>query len=333
MTTDNASHPERQATAGERLRKAREAAGLTVAEVAERQHLRPAVIKAIESGDYRQIDGELFLKGYVRTYAGQVGLDPDSVIRQLDRELEPLRAEQKAQVEANPLVSIARRKRRKRQIARVVGILILIVAVFYGVSMYLARQQASETAAPAEQAQPPAGEQGRPALLEQSDQSADAEDDLTESITTDGDTADAAGPDLADQSDVQGDTTEEPRSTPDAPAGMDTGEAGSNEESLYAPVILTQPLEEPEPTAASVQEGLLQITFSGDCWVEVQDRNGRTIEASLRSAGDTLELNGPAPLRIVLGAVSAVESLSYGGERIDLAGRRAPNNRLVLSLP
>src|SRR5690554_3881501 len=92
MTTDNASHPEPQATAGERLRKAREAAGLTVAEVAERQHLRPAVIKAIESGDYRQIDSELFLKGYVRTYAGQVGLDPDSVIRQLDRELEPIRA-------------------------------------------------------------------------------------------------------------------------------------------------------------------------------------------------------------------------------------------------
>jgi|SRR5690554_143163 len=332
MTTDNASHPEPQATAGERLRKAREAAGLTVAEVAERQHLRPAVIKAIESGDYRQIDSELFLKGYVRTYAGQVGLDPDSVIRQLDRELEPIREEQKAKVEANPLVSIARRKRRKRQIARVVGILILIAAVFYGVSIYLARQQAAETDEPA--AQPSAAEQDQPLLLAPDEQPADVESQGAESRASgegfDGSAADNAGPDTVEQPDPEAVTTEEPEPALDVPAGSD---AGNEDESGSAPVIVSQPLEEAAPRPAGVQEGLLQITFSGDCWVEVQDRNGRTIESSLRSAGDTLELNGQAPLRIVLGAVSAVESLSYGGEPVELSTRRAQNNRLVLSLP
>lgn len=140
MTTDNASQDANQPTVGERLRQAREIAGLSVAEVAAKQHLRPVIISAIESGDYRKIDSELFLKGYVRAYANHVGVDPESVVRQLDRELEPLREERQARVEANPLVNIERRKRRKRQIAKIVVTLLALAALFYAGTLYLASQ-------------------------------------------------------------------------------------------------------------------------------------------------------------------------------------------------
>ena len=65
---------------GQQLRRAREKAGLSLAAVADQQHLRVSVIQAIESGDYSKIDTELFLKGYVRAYARQVGLDGCSVL-------------------------------------------------------------------------------------------------------------------------------------------------------------------------------------------------------------------------------------------------------------
>src|SRR5690554_7682214 len=103
---------------GEQLRRERERLGLSVSAIADEQHLRRSVIQAIENGDYSKIDSELFLKGYVRAYARQVGLDGDSVIADLNRELEPARQQKELEHQASPLVSIERKKRRKRQVAK-----------------------------------------------------------------------------------------------------------------------------------------------------------------------------------------------------------------------
>ncbi|MCW8868801.1 MAG: helix-turn-helix domain-containing protein, partial [Marinobacter sp.] len=111
---------------GRQLQKAREKTGLSTGDVAAAQHLRPSVIQAIESGDYSQIDSELFLKGYVRAYAKQVGLDADAVIADLDQELEPIRQQREQEQEANPLVDIERRRRRKRQLAKALFFLVVL---------------------------------------------------------------------------------------------------------------------------------------------------------------------------------------------------------------
>lgn len=345
MTTDNASPEKRQPIAGERLRKAREAAGLTVNEVADRQHLRPAVIVAIEKGDYRQIDSELFLKGYVRAYASHVGIDPDSVVRQLDRELEPLREEQKAKVEENPLVTIERRKRRKRRIARIVAVLVVLVVLFYAGSLYLARQQAvaPDSAADTEQDELPAQDDDP---VSPGAEGLDDEDSTADTVTEPEALPDADGNERlpeAEQPEVASPETSDdpaPGTEPDSvvmissPGETGDGEAASDtavaQEAREAPA---SPADQPGPSVIADNEGQLVVEFSGDCWVEVQDGNGRTLVAELRSAGDTLEVTGESPLRVVLGAVSAVESLRYSGERVELADRRARNNRLVLNLP
>jgi cytoskeleton protein RodZ len=357
MTTDNGTQDRPQPSAGERLRKAREAAGLTVNEVADRQHLRPAVITAIEDGDYRKIDSELFLKGYVRAYATQVGVDPESVIRQLDQELEPLREEQKKRVEANPLVDIQRRKRRKRQIARIVVLLAILVGIFYAGSLYLARQQADTTVAPSGSAETMSEEEGASAPPEESNVDANETPDGGAPLSQAGpeqvspDDSVPATSDIPGANESMGDTEtmEQARGTgtgSDGSAG--TGDASSGtgvvepatdsdvaapSEGVTDPAIRSQPLEEPASQQDVAREGQLLVEFSGDCWIEVKDRSGRTLEASLRSAGDTLELTGQAPLTVVLGAVSGVESISYSGETVNLADRQVRNNRLVLNLP
>lgn len=357
MTTDNGSPDQTQPTAGQRLQKAREAAGLTVSEVADRQHLRPAVIVAIENGDYRQIDSELFLKGYVRAYASHVGIDPDSVVRQLDRELEPLREEQKAKVEENPLVTIERRKRRKRRIARIVAVLVLLAVVFYAGSLYLARQQAvaPDPAAGEEQDELPA-------------QNGDPVSPGVEGVENEGGPADTATeaearpePDaLSDPEALPDADGDEPLPEPEQPevVSPDTSNSSASPTEPDSVVMTSSPdtsgdmepssdtddaqegqevsaLPEDQPGSSTIagNDGQLVVEFSGDCWVEVQDGNGRTLVAELRSSGDTLEVSGESPLRVVLGAVSAVESVRYSGERVQLADRRARNNRLVLNLP
>ncbi|SFR43026.1 cytoskeleton protein RodZ [Marinobacter daqiaonensis] len=361
MTTDNASQDARQLTAGERLRQARESAGLSVTEVADRQHLRPAVIAAIEKGDYSQVDSELFLKGYVRAYASQVGLDPDSVVRQLDGELEPLREQKKAQVEANPLVTIERRKRRKRQVARVVFVLVVLAALFYGGSLYLAHQQAEEAVSddsntgqlntPAV----PVGNDGMPgddvepvpdageAAPAEADQSLDTdpqteESELQSSAVVEQENGTETGPEVTEV--TSGD--DDPEATDEAgfegeAAGPEPGTVDMGSDPVPVPTIAEEPDTTPPPVPETVspeqdEAGRLVASFNDDCWVEVQDSNGRVLVAELRRAGETLDVTGEGPLRVVFGAVDAVSSVRYGGEPVDLSARPARNNRVVLTL-
>lgn len=365
MTTDNASQSAPTSTVGERLRQAREVAGLTVTEVAARQHLRPVVIEAIESGDYRRIDSELFLKGYVRAYAAHVGVDPESVLRQLDKELEPLREEQKARVEASPLVTIERRKRRKRRIAKVVVVLLVLGGLFYGVSLYLASRdaplsdnatEAEESSNEAAQAEPGSSlldsgedrqsgalvEQPPESLVIENDPAAASEDDvLSASAASDGEqgvsaeTGDApvADPDeqaVGEEAAISPETSQP--AGPDESVNQGSRLAEANENESITTTVLSDTDAGISSTPAS-NEGRLIVEFSDDCWVEVQDSAGRTLVAELRRSGETLDVTGNAPIRVVLGAVSSVSSVSYSGESVGLADRRTRNDRLVLNLP
>lgn len=121
--------PELTGEVGNQLRKAREAKGMSIAQVADTQHLRPSVIQAIEDGQYEKIGSELFLKGYVRTYAEQVGLNPAELMDKLDWELEPMRQQAEEEKRENPLETIERRKQRKRKIARWTLLSLLLVAI------------------------------------------------------------------------------------------------------------------------------------------------------------------------------------------------------------
>lgn len=69
---------------GALLREAREAKGLTVAEVASAIKFHPRQIEAIERDDYEQLRGRTFLRGFVRAYARALQLDADPLLDMLD---------------------------------------------------------------------------------------------------------------------------------------------------------------------------------------------------------------------------------------------------------
>ncbi len=61
---------------GELLREARERAGLTQDDIAGKLKLAPRQIAAIESGDWDSLPERTFTRGFMRSYARIVGLDP-----------------------------------------------------------------------------------------------------------------------------------------------------------------------------------------------------------------------------------------------------------------
>jgi len=65
---------------GELLRTAREARGVDLARVERETKIREHYLAALESGDYRDLPGAVYTRGFLRNYGEYLGLDPDELI-------------------------------------------------------------------------------------------------------------------------------------------------------------------------------------------------------------------------------------------------------------
>src|SRR5580698_9084639 len=74
-------------TVAEQLHVAREAKNLTVHQVAEITKIRGDHIRALEEGNYNAFSAPVYIRGFVRTYAGLLKLDLPQVMATLDGEL------------------------------------------------------------------------------------------------------------------------------------------------------------------------------------------------------------------------------------------------------
>jgi cytoskeleton protein RodZ len=66
---------------GEELRDGRLALGLSLEDVAARLRIRRAYLAALEEGRVRDLPGTAYAVGFVRAYAGALGLDADGMVR------------------------------------------------------------------------------------------------------------------------------------------------------------------------------------------------------------------------------------------------------------
>lgn len=87
-----------------------------------------------------------------------------------------------------------------------------------------------------------------------------------------------------------------------------------------------------EPAATeSATAPQLKMGFTADCWLDVKDANGKTLFSGLKKANDELVLEGPEPLKFIIGAPMAV-NLEYKGKSFDMS--RYNNGRTArFSLP
>jgi cytoskeleton protein RodZ len=65
---------------GERFRAAREARGLTLSDVAEQIRIRSVYLAAIEDENWATIGAPVYTRGFLRTYARFLALDPEEVV-------------------------------------------------------------------------------------------------------------------------------------------------------------------------------------------------------------------------------------------------------------
>lgn len=67
---------------GQRLRAAREGCGKTLRQISDATKIGVAVLEGLERGDVSRLPGGIFSRGIVRSYAAEVGLDPEATLQE-----------------------------------------------------------------------------------------------------------------------------------------------------------------------------------------------------------------------------------------------------------
>jgi len=134
---DRAYAPEAGPSLPQRLIEARERKGVDLLRAERETKIRVKYLSALESGEYADLPGAVYTKGFLRNYALYLGLDPEDVTRQWKRERGDLT------LPAEPVLTVPRPLEAPRQgftISPVVIVAALLVVVIGLFAVYIGSQ-------------------------------------------------------------------------------------------------------------------------------------------------------------------------------------------------
>jgi len=280
------SEPE-SLSAGAMLAQARARCSLSLGEVANHLKLSIRQVEALESDAFDRLPSPMFIRGFARSYARLVKVDPVPVMRALDQHLplQPAIAAVTAPVRSSatrqpppsaiPFPSPDQPSRRLHSVAA------LLAAVVVG---FLAFEWFG-----------PVGVVGAPG------QGA-------------GDRAPAVAVPLQ-----PGVSAAEPATAGAAvPDGTAPVPAGALPAVPQAPVGASSSAPSDIDAAFGTAPRSVRLSFDRESWVEIRDARGRLIFSQLNPPGSSQVVQGEPPLSLVVGNARSVR-LAYGDRDIDLA--------------
>lgn len=295
---------------GEQLRLAREAAHLSLDDVARVLKLGARQIEALEGGDWGRLPGHTFVRGFVRNYARHLNLDSAPLMVQLDQVIarpEDVLAVPEPTEAAIPFVADGSARDRRVVLA---GFLALCIAglLYFAVPADLSALRDSLQEALGGFNQPAA-----PAV-----QSA---------------AAPAAEPVFPPGTTPQQVMTPQALMPPEPANAPSAASPAANPAAVPAAPTAVSPAPAPaaSPTAvAPMARTTLEFVADKQSWVEVKDRDGRTLFSQRLVAGSRQSVAGDGPLSVVVGFAPGVK-LSWRGQAVDLEPHtRGDVARLVL---
>ncbi|WP_324011148.1 RodZ domain-containing protein [Aeromonas hydrophila] len=292
---------------GQLLRNAREQLGWTREQVASRIHLRLTLIAAIESDTYDKHTSHTFIRGYLRTYAKLVGIPEETILAAYDKlGLTP--------PDNIDMQSFSRRSRQQANDSRLKVVTWLVILVLIALSVAWWWQSTARRSAGDE-------------ALAATEMGATSN---TPSATVPP-AVDVADPVVAPATSAAAATSVDPVASAAATTlPVDASSAVATTAVASSAATATQPAAD-TATSEPAKVPQLKMSFTADCWLDVKDAKGKTLFSGLKKANDELVLEGPEPLKFIIGAPMAV-NIEYQGKSIDMS--RYNNGRTArLSLP
>ncbi|WP_339648000.1 RodZ domain-containing protein [Halopseudomonas pelagia] len=280
---------------GATLRMEREKQGLTTAAAAGTLRLPEKILVHLEAGRFDQLPGETFARGYVRSYASMLGLDPTRLVLEYDNYVGVVVRERSVSG-IDKLTPPGKTGHLLVTWSSVIIALVILASVL--VWWYDSRpvQGAAEEASTADQ------------LIDEVEVDALA---LPGNMAEDMQRQAEAAAESEQPALIMG----EPSLTADSSV---PASSASEVESATAPLV--QPAAEPtlqSVTSASAAGGL-QMRFSGNCWLQVTAVGGQVLHSSLMQQGQALSLDHAGPVDLVIGAIESVAQIEYRGQPVDM---------------
>jgi cytoskeleton protein RodZ len=284
----------------------RESLELTIQQVADKLNLTMHYVRCLESDSYDKLPGDVFVRGYIRTYANLLQLDAPQVVA--------VYSEFTSKKLARKEEAIKRYARRRNDKNR--PWIIVSGVAFVGVALALWYFNVGPSVdEPVEEATMPVSAINSMPLFTPVSSEISAAPVSSEQT---GDTAlqngvAATADDQQIGQEIGQQIGQEMQTTDEAGASSMTESAG---------------------TLISLSwggEDSVQLDFLGDSWVEIEDRGSEQSHRELRISGETLLIHGTAPFSILLGNARAV-TLTLNGRRVDISGNIRADDTARLSI-
>ncbi|GAB4359705.1 MAG: helix-turn-helix domain-containing protein [Immundisolibacter sp.] len=303
-------------SAGQQLRRVRESRGWTLAQVAGRLHIRPALVEALECDDYAPFGAVTYARGHLRNYAALLGLDASSVLQGVTPS-PPARPGKLAR-------NAPELHRGRPWLVRLGGAVVVLVLAALGA---LWAQAHRERAPHVAQSAPSSGATAAPNVPPLTQDAplrrtvpAHEPTAVTEALPGQAPAAPAVA------------VGERPELSAGEPSEQRTAPVPEQAESATAAVA---------DDAASHGQAELLLRTRAVSWAEVSDRSGRRLLYELLSPGRAYTVRGQPPLRLLLGNAPAVEviyndapvALPAGQHVVRMRLGSAPSTAAVPSIP
>ena len=343
-------------TVSQCLSAAREAMGLSQKEIAKAMNLTESFVQYLDEGQFEKLPRPAFVKGYIRSYAKIVKLQGDEMIALYvadNEEPEPPKEFTVENVNSSPGLEWQ---------TGIIGLLLVVLVI--AVVWIFSTGEESRPIITIKSESQPAAEQVDPffqtieadpeeyVISSQTgiDQDATAESDTNQSVP-------ALSDSVEDQDSTQVVTIVDTSIQELLDGVTDQDQTGAEtvvEQSIQELPDAVEDQElieelEPEPTRdvsiertesddfkyINVDAGgfdLLEFTFTGECWVEIEDAAGtEKVYFDLQRDGDILTVYGVPPFKILLGHPSAV-TLKFNQEEVDLMEYEARDGTARINL-
>ncbi|HSG24445.1 MAG TPA: RodZ domain-containing protein [Azonexus sp.] len=285
---------------GEKLRRAREALGISEHDIAHALKLGPRQVEALEAGNWLGLPGNTFVRGFVRNYARIVQIDAAPLMIQLDGSLE--KQATNLTVSESPPATMPHAggaTRRDRAVVMTgVGLVVVASLAYFLMPNDLTALREST--------------QGLLNSLARTDEPAPV----------------VAAPTLPAPAEpiFPPGTTPQQIMNPQAQTVADVAPSAA----LPVPAVSSSLPPAAEKPAAIANAPQLRFVFDKESWLEVRDRDNKQIFSQRVPAGTEQTLSGAGPLSLVVGYAPGVRVFSHG-QAVDLAPHtRGEVARLVL---
>lgn len=292
---------------GEILRQKRLALGWSQAQVAQNLNLSERIIEQLETGNYQQMPGHTFARGYTKAYGKLLGLDQVELVRTFD-------GYTGTDAKGSTVHSLGRLDepvRLSRNVLRFVSFILVVLFIAMGLFWWQERSRQASS--------------GSSVSMEHVE--VEGADGKTEIHPID---EPEEQPPVATQPPAPGVPSPVGTPTPDtnAIAAMTTPSempaptrtTGTSAPATTAPA--TTPSASPTTAvAASPTTGSdsLSIRFTANCWTQVSDSTGKILFSGVKKGGESLDYASiKPPVNIRLGFARGAQ-ITYNGQVVDLA--------------